>query len=249
MDWDTACRSLDTLSETGCSIVVFEGGEPLLWSDGEHTFRDLALYAHKRFASTAVTTNGTLPLDVPTDILWVSIDGSRDTHNRLRSDSYDCVMKNINSAKHSKLLVHVTLNSLNWREFPAIVRTVTAIPVVKGITVQVFYPYNQVEGSLILMGQERKEALETVLSMKRAGYPILNSTWGLKVMINNSWSCRERLLANVSPDGSMAQGCYVLNRSKVRCSQCGFTPVAEASGAYGLKAGPILAGLRIFLMH
>ncbi len=68
-------------------------------------------------------------------------------------------------------------------------------------------------------------------------------------MIDNSWSCREKLLANVNPDGRVVLGCYVKDRGEVVCSQCGFTPVAEASGAYSLIPGPLMAGLRIFLSH
>jgi Fe-coproporphyrin III synthase len=248
MDWDTACGALDTLTQMGCPIVVFEGGEPLIWTDNTHTFYDLVNYARNKFPCVAATTNGTLSLDCPTDILWVSVDGLRDTHNHLRSNSYDRVMENVKTAKHPKLFIHITLNSLNFRECSDIVRTVSSIPTVKGITLQLFYPYNQGEESLALTGEERKLALSNVLSLKKKGYPILNSEWGLNAMIDNSWSCREKLLANVSPDGRVVLGCYVKDRSEVVCSQCGFTPVAEASGAYSLLPGPLMAGIRIFLL-
>jgi Fe-coproporphyrin III synthase len=249
MDWDTACSTLDTLSEMGCPIVVFEGGEPLLWSDGNHTFNDLVNYAREQFPCVAATTNGTLDLDCTTDILWVSVDGLRDTHNHLRSNSYDRVIENVKAANHPKLFIHITLNSINFRECADIVRAVSSISTVKGITIQLFYPYGQGEEPLALTGEERKFVLGNVLSLKKKGYPILNSAWGLKTMIDNSWTCRERLLANVSPDGRMALGCYVKDRGEVVCSQCGFTPVAEASGAYSLLPGPLMAGIRIFLMR
>lgn len=248
MDWDTACSSLDALARMGCPIVVFEGGEPLLWSAGTHTFRDLVDYAKERFGIVCVTTNGTLALDCPTDILWVSVDGLRDTHNYLRSDSYDLVMENLRASSHPKLFVHITLNRLNFRECADIVRTVSSIPTVKGITLQLFYPYGQGEESLALTGEERKLVLDNVLALKKKGYPILNSAWALNAMIDNSWPCREKLLANVSPDGRVVLGCYVKDRGEVVCSQCGFTPVAEASGAYSLLPGPLMAGLKIFLM-
>ena len=40
--------------------------------------------AKRRFFSVGITTNGTLPLDVGSDVLWVSLDGLRKTHDRLR---------------------------------------------------------------------------------------------------------------------------------------------------------------------
>jgi MoaA/NifB/PqqE/SkfB family radical SAM enzyme len=247
MDWETACSSMDRLSDMGCPIMVFEGGEPLLWTDGTRTFSDLAIRARERFTCVGATTNGTLPLDVPTDILWVSLDGTRDTHDRLRSSSYERVMGNLKASRHAKLYVHVTLNALNYREFPLIAGACADIPSVKGITVQLFYPYGKGEEQLALSARERKEALSLVLAMKKEGFPIRNSVWGLKAMMDNSWSCREAMLVNVSPDGTISQGCYVRNRGEIDCSQCGFTPVAEASGAYALRPGPVLAGMRIFL--
>jgi MoaA/NifB/PqqE/SkfB family radical SAM enzyme len=244
---ETAIASLDRLAGMGCPIVVFEGGEPLLWSDGPHTFSDLVLSAKQRFVCTGATTNGTLDLDVPTDILWVSIDGTRDTHNHLRSNSYDRVMENLEKATHQRLYIHYTLNRMNWTDFPESVRIISSIPTVKGITVQLFYPFGQGEESLGLEPEERQKALKIVLELKDQGYNILNSAWSLKAMANNSWKCRQHLLANVDPDGKMSVGCYVKNRGEVVCSQCGFTPVAEASGAYTLVPGSLLAGLRIFL--
>ncbi len=249
MGWDTACRALDTLSEMGCPIVVFEGGEPLLWSDGDRTFSDLAHYARGRFSCTAATTNGTLSLDVPTDILWVSVDGTHEAHNELRNGSYERVMDNLKTTRHQRLYIHFTLNRLNFSQCPDIIRAVTSIPAVRGVTVQLFYPYGAGEEPLALSNEERRTALESVMSLKKAGYPVMNSFWGLRSMVDNSWNCREKLLANVSPDGVIFQGCYVKGRGEVVCSQCGFTPVAEASGAYDLKPGPLMAGMRIFFMR
>ena len=93
--WETATAALDALHRAGCRIVVFEGGEPLLWSDGTRTFSDLVRYARERFLCTAATTNGTLPLDVPVDVLWVSLDGTKETHDRLRSGSFDRAWENL----------------------------------------------------------------------------------------------------------------------------------------------------------
>jgi MoaA/NifB/PqqE/SkfB family radical SAM enzyme len=43
MSYDLAVRSLETLKGMGCPIVIFEGGEPLLWQDGS---RSLAAARH-----------------------------------------------------------------------------------------------------------------------------------------------------------------------------------------------------------
>jgi MoaA/NifB/PqqE/SkfB family radical SAM enzyme len=247
MDKNTAESCLDKLADRGCPIVVFEGGEPLLWKEKESSFSDLARYARKRFACVAVTTNGTYPLDVPADIIWVSIDGTREIHNQLRSWSFDQVMDNLNHTDHKKVFAHLTLNSLNHKDTPELIRMLTDIPAIKGITVQLFYPYNQGEEPLALTRQERIDALREILVLKSSGYPVMNSSWGLKAMMENAWTCRADLLANVNPDGTFSTGCYVKSRGRIDCSQCGFTPVAEASGASLLIPGSIMAGFRIFL--
>ncbi len=247
MSWIKACECIDRLKNMGCKIVIFEGGEPLLWSDNNRRFSDLARYAKKHFICVGATTNGTLGLDVPTDVLWVSIDGLRDTHNELRSNSYEDVMNNIRASGHPRLFIHFTMNRKNWRDLDELTRILSAMEQVKGITVQLFYPYNQGEEHLALSSRERKEALMHVMDLKRRGYPVLNSLWGLNAMINNTWTCHDFLLANVDPDGRISTGCYVAGRGEVNCADCGFTPVAEASGAYSLIPGALAAGWRIFL--
>ncbi|MBN1636359.1 MAG: radical SAM protein [Deltaproteobacteria bacterium] len=247
MSWNTAVESIERLYHDACRILVFEGGEPLMWRDGKYTFSDLARLAHNKFLRTAVTTNGTFNLNVPTDIVWVSIDGSKSTHNRLRCNSFDKIVANLSKATHPKILVHFTINNQNWMELENLLDMLNQIPQVKGVTLQLFYPYNQGETSLALDRKTRRLAMESAIMLKRQGYPILNSTWSLKAMINNSWKCHEHLLTNVDPDGTITQGCYVKSRGEIDCSQCGFTPVAEASGAFDLIPGSLLAGWRIFL--
>ena len=245
--WEAATAALDELQRAGCRIVVFEGGEPLLWSDGTRTFRDLALYARDRFLCTAATTNGTQSLDVPVDVLWVSLDGTKDTHDRLRSGSFDRVWSNLEKASHGKLLVHFTMNRENWRDLGELLDALKQRPAVRGVTVQIFYPYGQGEENLALGPAERREAIGNAIELKDRGYPIINSRRSLDRMITNGWKCHDRLLVNVDPDGSITQGCYVRSRGVVRCAECGFTPVAELSGAFDWMPGSILAGWKAFV--
>lgn len=247
IEYPRAIEVLKELKNRGCRFVVFEGGEPLLWRDGDFSFRDLAVHAGRLFLRVAATTNGTMPLDAPVDILWVSVDGLRDTHNRLRSGSFDRLWSNLRSTTHPNLLVHVTLNRENWRELPGLLDRLGELPSVRGVTVQLFYPYGRGEEDLALDPAERKRALEEVILLKERGYPILNSVERLRAMRENRWVCRDSILINVDPDGTITQGCYAGRRGDRRCEDCGFTPVAEASGALDLKPGSILAGWRTFL--
>jgi MoaA/NifB/PqqE/SkfB family radical SAM enzyme len=246
ISWDSALEALDALKRRGTRIVAFEGGEPFLWRDGKHDLRELVLYAKKQFLRVAVTTNGTLPLDVPADVVWVSIDGLNETHNRLRSGSFERIWSNLAASGHPRIMVHFTMNRQNWRELEQLAEQLKQVPGVRGMSVQLFYPFDRGESPLALSPSERKEALENVIRLRRT-YPVINSERCLRAMIGNDWKCHDDLLINVDPDGSLTQGCYVKNRGNVDCRACGFSPVAEASGALNLHPGSILAGWRAYL--
>lgn len=247
MPWETAIRALDKLHRSGARMLVFEGGEPFMWRDGNHRLNDLIDYARPHFLRVAVTTNGTFPLDARADTLWVSLDGTKVTHNALRSGSFDRVYANLQATKHPRVFLHCTLNRRNTFDIEALVHLASDLPTVRGITFQFFYPYHQGEEDLALSVDERKRAIAQLLSLKKAGAPILNSASRLRAMINNRWRCHDDVLANVDPDGSITTGCYVKSRGLVNCAACGFTPVAEASGALDLHPGSIRTGWKLFL--
>lgn len=242
-----AIRALNHLKRAGTRLVVFEGGEPLLWRDGAYRLHDLVEYARKHFLRVAVTTNGTLPLDVPAHTLWVSLDGLKETHDALRSGSFDRVCDNLKATKHPRVFVHCTLNRRNFRELEALTRWLRDIPTVRGMTIQFFYPYHQGEEDLTLLPDERSAAIVKLLALKKIGFPILNSTARLTAMAHNQWRCHDDILINVDPDGSITTGCYVKSRGRINCDACGFTPVAEASGALDLLPGSLRAGWKLFL--
>jgi len=246
MNWTTTMTSLDTLRRLGALIVVFEGGEPLVWQDGGYTLYDVIGYAKRHFPRVAVTTNGTFALDVPADILWVSLDGLKESQDRLRSGSFDQVWSNLRKSMHGRLYVHFTINRENRHDIRPLLEKLKDIRAFGGMTIQLFYPYERGEAPLALSGEERRAVLEEVIGMKKQGFPILNSAGRLGAMIRNDWRCRDDILVNIDPDGSVTQGCYVKSRGRIDCRACGFTAVSEASGAIDLLPGSLRAGWSIF---
>ncbi|MEW6335341.1 MAG: radical SAM protein, partial [Thermodesulfobacteriota bacterium] len=242
LSWRSALASLDALKRLGTPIVVFEGGEPFLWRDGRYDLYDLVDHAKRHFPRVAVTTNGTFPLDVPADILWVSLDGLKASQDLMRSGSFDRVWSNLRASRRGRLYVHFTINRENRHDIRPLLEELKSIGAFGGMTVQLFYPYGQGEAPLALSDGERAAVLEEVMQMKREGLPILNSTGRLKAMIRNEWQCREDVLVNVDPDGTITRGCYVKSRGRIDCRTCGFSAVAEASGALDLHPGSLWAG-------
>jgi MoaA/NifB/PqqE/SkfB family radical SAM enzyme len=106
--------SLSTLHDWGVRILIVEGGEPFLWRDGEHDLGDVIAEAKKWFFTVGVTTNGTFPIETDADIVWLSIDGLKGTHDRIRGQSFDRVMANLEASSRPRVYTHLTINTLNW---------------------------------------------------------------------------------------------------------------------------------------
>jgi MoaA/NifB/PqqE/SkfB family radical SAM enzyme len=237
-------ETLEALYARGNRIIIFEGGEPMLWKDGAYTIHDVAVEARKRFYRVGLTTNGTQSLDVPTDILWVSLDGLEETHNRLRGAFiFQKIMDNIAASQHPRIFAHITVNSQNANEVPELIRFLKGR--VKGITIQFYYPYDH-DNDLFLDFPTREKLLEEIIHLKSEGSPVLNSRASLEALKRNRWRCVDWLIDNADPDGSMHLGCYLKGRAEVDCTHCGFSPHTEISLAYQGNLEAIRAGLKIF---
>jgi hypothetical protein len=129
-------------------------------------------------------------------------------------------------------------------EIPELVKSLESR--VAGITIQFFYPYPEVE-NLSLSTVQKKQVLEELIGLKKKGYSILDSYDCLKRMEDNSWKCRDFLIASAEPDGKIIHGCYLKNRVEdISCKDCGFAVHCEVSLAYGLHPGAIKAAKDIF---
>ena len=244
LPWGQVISSLAKLRQRGSRIVIFEGGEPLIWQDGAYRFKDVVAEARKLFLVVGATTNGTQPLDVGTDVLWVSLDGLQATHDRLRGTGvFQQALANIQANRTSCVYAHLTANRQNAAELPELIKFLRGK--VQGITVQLYYPYGG-KDNLWLPPDERERLLRQVIQLKQSGYPILNSIPGLRALMRGSWRCVDSLVDNVHPDGSLQQGCYLKGRDVPDCSCCGFSPHTEISLAYQGVPAAIWAGLRIF---
>jgi MoaA/NifB/PqqE/SkfB family radical SAM enzyme len=164
---------LRTLHDRGVRILIIEGGEPFLWRDGEYDLQSVVAQARKLFFSVGVTTNGTFPIEIDSDIVWVSIDGLQETHDRLRGKSFQRIVANIEATSHPRVYAHITVNSLNWQEIPQLVEYLSLK--VEGITVQFYYPYQEIEEELYLPSDQRRQVLDSLIELKGQGFPLANS--------------------------------------------------------------------------
>lgn len=231
------------LYQSGVRLMILEGGEPFLWRDGPHQLEDVVAESKKLFFCTGIVTNGLIPIETKADVVWVSVDGLRESHNYNRGPTFDKVIANIQGSRHPRLFASVTINSVNWQEIPDLVRFLS--DKVKGITIQFYYPYEGTE-DLSLSPVDRREVLDQIIELKRAGYPVSDSIPALAALRDNSWRCFPWLISSVEPDGQVTFGCYLMNRAAVNCARCGFAAHTEISMAYDWNPAAIYAGATIF---
>jgi MoaA/NifB/PqqE/SkfB family radical SAM enzyme len=242
-DFVGVVSTLERLRRTGARLLIIEGGEPFVWREGPYDLEDVVVAARERFFCVGVVTNGTFPLQSSADILWVSVDGLRETHDRARGPVFDRVMTHIEASVHPNILANVTIHRSNWQEIPALIEFLAER--VAGVTIQFYFPYEGTE-DLSLSRGERVHVLDELIRLKRQGYPVVDSVAALEALKENTWRCHPWLLVNAEPDGSITQGCYLSQRAEIACDHCGFAAHTELSMAYDLVPGAIAAGRRVF---
>ena len=243
LSFNAVINSLKKLYEYGVRILIIEGGEPFIWKHGKYNIRNIVDKARELFFTVGITTNGTQPIDINSDIVWVSIDGLKKTHDRIRGKSFDRAMANIKNSSHPRIYAHITINSLNWKEIPKLIKFLSGK--VKGITIQFHYSYDEKDKKIFLPFEKRTEVLDNLINLKKEGYPLLDSYACLRALKNNKWKCRPWMIASVEADGKITRGCYLTNRAKISCKKCGFAAHTEISLAYNGVIGAIIAGNKI----
>lgn len=116
---------IDNLESIGCKRITISGGEPFYVPE---IFEEIVKYAASKDFYIAVVTNGTLfdrvNLDVlkKIDYIQVSLDGLKDTHDKIRGiGTFDMVMNGISFllgyGYQEKIAAQMTVSSINQYEF------------------------------------------------------------------------------------------------------------------------------------
>jgi radical SAM family uncharacterized protein len=213
---DEEVRMMKSLARGGVSFLGFEGGEPLL----RHDLPEILAESHRRF-HTSVVTNGWLlrnrirDIAPHLDLLFVSLDGIGDLHDRLRGipGSFNRAVDGIRSAKgHVPVAISSTITNENMDDAEKVVALAERLGV--GVTFQVAYKYSTAE-NLTPAGQKLRETLERLLALKERGAPIFESREYFTSVINSwyrgiPWRCKPWLTMNVDPQGRIVLPCYTL---------------------------------------
>ncbi len=198
------------------------GGEPLLRPEiielGRHYFK-----------YSLVTTNGSLALPDWKDVSWyISVDGSRGTHEKMRNRPglYEEIVQNINATEGLKITIAYCITSENWTEISASLEEWSRNPKIRNMVFSFFTPVAGVDDSLWPGWQERDRILELLIEKRKVyGDFIVNTVCALKLMkydrsrsVTDRCPFAEKSFA-LGPDGLMKEPCML--GPKADCHRCG----------------------------
>lgn len=229
----------------GSRFVDFEGGEPALWRDNGKDLNSLIRLAKKTgYYSATITTNAQLPFaDSEADSIWVSLDGTGKFHDAIRGKgAFDRLVKNIETSRHPRLSVNMVINSLNYTSVEETIEFVKNNLHIRLISLNFHTPYEGTE-DLFLDWNKRAEVIDLIIRKKKAGYPVMNSVSGLKLMKHNKFKKQCWVSDFVLSDGTYLPECP--GSIAGVCDRCGFAMSGEMYSVMHLKPDTIMAGMKL----
>jgi len=243
-------KGLGVLYKMGIRSVFIEGGEPFLWKENDKTLNDIVLLAKKiGFKLVSIYTNGTFPITISADLVFVSIDGLKENNNKLRGGGrniYDSVMKNITESNHEKIIINYTINEQNKDDIEEFCKGILKIKQIKGVFFYFHTPYYG-KDNLYLEFDEKKKIIEKIITLKKKRYSILNSYSGLKSVYKNSWK-RPTKLCYVYASNELYQCCRSFGNIYA-CENCGYLAYPEIINVIRLNPESIINALNYLIKN
>ncbi|GAP71460.1 molybdenum cofactor biosynthesis protein A [Candidatus Symbiothrix dinenymphae] len=230
----------------GSRFVDFEGGEPTLWREAPMLDLNSLIDLSKEigFYSATMTTNAQMPFaGSHADSIWVSLDGLGAFHDEIRGKgTFDRLVQNIATANHPKLSVNMVINAKNYTSVEETIEFAKNNPAIQSISLNFHTPYAGTE-ELFLDWDKRAEVIDLIIAKKRAGYPIMNSVSGLKLMKHNNFKKQCWVSNFIQSDGTRLETCAGKNAGV--CDRCGLSMAGEMNAVFNLKPDTIFAGMRL----
>jgi MoaA/NifB/PqqE/SkfB family radical SAM enzyme len=229
----------------GSRFVDFEGGEPTMWRDGVHDLNSLIrLSKAVGFYSATITTNARMPFaGSEADSIWVSLDGLGRFHDEVRGKgSFDRLVKHIAEARHPRLSVNMVINAWNYTSVEETIEFAESNPHIQSISLNFHTPYKGTE-YLFLDWDKRARVIDLIIEKKKAGYPVMNSVSGLKLMKHNRFKKQCWVSNFIMSDGTRLPECQ--GKTAGVCDRCGLSMSGEMCSVFNLKPDTLFAGMKL----
>ncbi len=246
MTFEGIRKELEYSYSLGSRFVDLEGGEVMLWRDGEKRINDVIDLAREvGFFSVTITTNAQLPFSGShADSIWVSLDGYGKYHDMIRGEgTFARLEKNIAECGHKHLSVNMVVNKYNWESVEETIKYVKANPAIESISINFYTPFPDAK-NLMITREQRERVIDLVIRMKREGYPIMNSVSGLKLMRHNDFKRHCWVTNFVYADHTRAN---CAGERLGICDDCGLCMAGEMNAVFNFHPDTIFAGLKLRL--
>ncbi|MCE5263124.1 MAG: radical SAM protein [Deltaproteobacteria bacterium] len=223
---------IDHLYDRGVIVIVVEGGEPTLHRDAANVVE----YIQSRGMYCIYVTNGTLDIsDIAPDVFWVSIDGTRETHDRIRGRGvFERVIRTLQKNRRRKFISLTTICRANAQDIEPLCEYFSSSDLLYGLMFHFEYPYSDIRDQA-LDRDERRSIAHRLIKLKERYPKVMNSVSYLST-IGMDKPCYPWLLIVATADGKLNQGCMVRHIEPEECVQCDMGCYGETSRAYELKS-------------
>ena len=219
-------KILKQVSDRGCKLVTFEGGEPTLRSD----LQELIEYGSELGLSTLVVTNGTRDIaGINPDRVWVSIEGLEKANDQIRGQgTFRKAFETLRNSGKKRIVTLTTISRMNYQDLERMCETLS--PYVHGFIFSFLYSYSNIRDQALSV-KERRRVAERILALKKS-YNVLNSVAYLKA-VGKGWKCYPWALICATSDGRFQDGCMVNHLEFCNCKECDMACYGEL--AQGMK--------------
>jgi MoaA/NifB/PqqE/SkfB family radical SAM enzyme len=234
-------NGLNKFCQAGIRSVFIEGGEPFLWRDNKYELEDVVVLARKiGFKTISLYTNGTFPIESSADVIFVSLDGLKETNNYLRGNIFDKVLQNIKNSSHKNININFTINKINCEQLKPFCEYIETIKNIKGVFFYFHTPYYGID-ELFLNLEGRRKIIKQILQLKRNGAKILNSSACLKMVYRDNWK-RPSKLCYVYDKNKLFECCRAIGSDQT-CRECGYLGYPEIISILKLRPSSIIAAM------
>jgi MoaA/NifB/PqqE/SkfB family radical SAM enzyme len=223
MPYDLIARKLSEHYAHGFRELYISGGEPFLWREGDRRLEDVVKLAREiGYFHVHVYTNGLSPLESSADMLWVSLDGLKETYARIRGDHFDRVVRNIQNSTHKNIALIYVISAATRDGIKEFLEFTDSLNVM-GVMFYFLTPYYG-KDELFIPFEERKRIIDELMAFKKEKLPIFNSYAGLRLLQSGRWTRPNRTFAITDIEGDYV--CCRYNRPEV-CAECGYGTCTE----------------------
>ena len=229
LDFAAVRSALSAAYDCGHRALVITGGEPMVWQDGDARVRDAVAHARDvGFRDIALFTNGTRPLDIDGITYIVTIDGTKETHDKIRSNTYDLILDHVRGAR-GPVLASITISKANAADLETAVDEIAGTRFFRGITFNLLTHNPDIVARHGLLGAERDAVLDRIWALKRRGYPIVLSRAAYMGLKRNDWKRPVKQIELRAGD-RVYTCCRDVENPDV-CRNCGYSSCVEISQA------------------